>query len=663
MNHLPIFLMSAISLSYQILLMKILSIIQWAPLVTFVIALSMLGYGMSGIVLYHLKLKLYMEEKANRIRIILAFLYSWLGFFCFLVFQKLPLNPAEIAWSKDQFLYFALAFTLLSLPTLCARTFIGSYYLGRKTEGARIYFYDLLGSGVGSLAPILFLNYFKVERSFIILCSIGFIISAFILLTKTARKRLASLPLFFCVLTNFIWPAGHLELKASAFKPLSQMKQFPGVEVIKEKDGDSTRITVLKSPEVPFRFVPGLSLNFGDNIPEQIGIYLNGDHFIAIDKISDLWQKVAYYDFTLNALPYEISQQRERILIIGEGGGSSAHHALLQGFKNIDVVLSNLMLVEILQNDMAYYNAGLFNNEKINFHAVDGRNFINRSKFNYDIIHFTLWQSQIGQMSSAYAVETDYMLTHESFNRVFDLLTPHGLFTISRWVSFPPKDSVRLLSLCVELLKKKGIQGPGKHLALLRDIQTSFLILSKAPLTHQQIRTIREFAKTRAFDLVYLPGLAKEETNQFHVYHEPLDFLLAQAIVNNINVTKTYKYDLSPPSDDRPFFSQFMKMNTLIELLRSPSSSGKMMVEWSHLLEWLTLLISLIASLFFILIPSFWYFSRANDKQGLKLISFPILYFSFLGIGFMLFEITLIKKFTLFLEHPIYAVSMVYDFF
>jgi hypothetical protein len=118
---------SGSALAYEILLMRLFSIIQWHHFAYMIISLALLGYGVSGVFL-----------ALNRDRLARSFpwaimtnllLFSFSAPACFLLAQQIPFNPAEILWTPVQFLYLCSIYLILTLPFFFAANVIGlSFY-------------------------------------------------------------------------------------------------------------------------------------------------------------------------------------------------------------------------------------------------------------------------------------------------------------------------------------------------------------------------------------------------------------------------------------------------------------------------------------------------------------------------------------------------------
>ena len=150
--RITIMLVSALALGYEILLMRLFSIIQYHHFAYMIISLALLGYGASGtfLVLARAQLLKYYPHAlvANIV------LFGITGVACFLAAQHLLFNPEEILWNYHQWIKLSLLYVLLALPFFFAANCIGLTFSRFRTRISEIYAADLFGAGLGSMGII-----------------------------------------------------------------------------------------------------------------------------------------------------------------------------------------------------------------------------------------------------------------------------------------------------------------------------------------------------------------------------------------------------------------------------------------------------------------------------------------------------------------------------
>ena len=79
-------------------------------------------------------------------------------------------------------------------------------------------------------------------------------------------------------------PANEVSLQVSEFKGLSQTLRVLNVEQIDQRSSPLGLLTTVKSPAIPFRHAPGLSLNTPGPIPEQLGLFTDADNLSVLTR-------------------------------------------------------------------------------------------------------------------------------------------------------------------------------------------------------------------------------------------------------------------------------------------------------------------------------------------------------------------------------------------
>src|SRR5207248_10085462 len=113
------------------------------------------------------------------------------------------------------------------------------------------------------------------------------------------------------------------------------------------------------------------------------------------------------------------------------------------------------------------------------------------------------------------------------------------------------------------------------------------------------------FAAERSFDIDYYPGIERADADRFNVLDQPYFFEGAAALLRPDRQTflESYKFDLFPATDDRPYFFDFFRWRALPELLERRSLGGAALLDWGYLILVATLVQALALSIVLILAP------------------------------------------------------------
>jgi len=452
-------------------------------------------------------------------------------------------------------------------------------------------------------------------------------------------------------------PHAWIALRPSDYKGLSRALRIPGTEVIGEHSSPLGLLTVVRSPMIPFRHAPGLSLNSPVEPPPQLGVFIDGDALTVITRYDGRHEPLAYLDFTTGALPYHLLR-RPSVLILGAGGGAEVLQALDHGAERIDAVELNPQLARLVAREHRDFAGGLYGLSEVRVHVAEARGFVTRHDARWDLIQIPLLDSLAASTAGVHSLSESYLYTVEAFRAYRRHLTPGGLLAITRWLKLPPRDSLKLFATALLALERDGTRDPARRLALIRGWNTTTLLVKNGPVTADDIVKIRAFAEERSFDLAYVPDLAPEDANRFNVLAEADFFAGARALAgpSRADFIARYKFDLTPATDDRPYFFDFFTWRSLPELLELRAQGGAALLEWGYLILVATLVQAALFSIVLILVP-LWLHRRRRSRHPDR--GRIVAYFLALGLAFLFIEIAFIQRFILFLNHPLYAVAVV----
>jgi SAM-dependent methyltransferase len=653
-----IFLLSAGVIGYEILLMRLLSIIQWHHFAYMIISLALLGFGASGTFLA--LAQRWLIPRFHLSFIINALLFGLTSVGSFALAQRIPFNPLEILWDRSQLFYLLLLYLLLAVPFFCAANCIGLSFTRFKDRISRIYRFDLLGAGTGALAIILLLFAFFPTTCLKLLGALGFFAAALMSLNQILpRSWKPPVALFSCgLILSLAWPDAWINPRISDYKGLSLALRVPNAEVIsQQRSSPLGLLTVVRSPTIPFRYAPGLSLNYFSEPPPQLGLFTDGDSLSPITRYEGKREPLAYLDYLSSSLPYHLLKQ-PKVLVLGAGGGTDVLMALYHQAKSIDAVELNPQVIDLVKRVHADFSGHLYQSKGVKVHAAEARGFVAGSSERYDLVYISLLDSFSASASGGYALNETYLYTVEALEEYLHHLKPGGLLAITRWLKMPPRDSLKLFATAVMALEKSSIEDPQKQLVLIRSWKTTTLMVKNGEFTEEEIRSVQTFCEARSFDVVYYPGIRAEEANRYNVLERPYLYEGAIALIGEKrgNFLKRYKFSITPATDNRPYFFHFFKWSSLREIFSLKGQGGLPLLEWTYPILIVTFLLAVVTSFVLILLPLWALRRNGGSGQHRGRIGF---YFLSLGLAFLFIEIAFIQKFILFLSHPLYAVAVV----
>ena len=647
-------LVSAGAIGYELLLMRTLSIVQWHHFAYMIISVALLGYGVSGTFIALFKSRL--ETRFEAAFAASALLFSFTMVVCFAIGQRIPFNGLELVWDARQLFFLSLLYLVFFVPFFFAATCIGLAFSCRRTEISRIYFFDLMGAGIGAVLIIAALFVLLPQNALVVLMALPLIASVIMGTSSTARVPLMAAQVAWLAFLMSGIPQDQLVLRISEYKGLSQALQVIDSRVLNIRSSPLGLITVVESPTVPVRHAPGLSFNTRHVPPEQLAVFTDADGMSAITRVDDDPGALDYLGDVTAALPFALLTEPD-VLILGAGGGSDVLLALYHGARHVDAVELNPQMTELVRSTYSDFAGSVYDDPRVTLYTKEARGFVAMSDRQYDLIHIGLLDSFAAAGAGVQAQSESYLYTIEAISEYLKHTKPDGMLAITRWLKMPPRDSLKLIATVIATLEASGVSEPGNHIAVIRSWNTTTLIIKRGALTPFDVESIQDFAHSRSFDTAWVPGIEADAANRFNVLSEPYLYTGTRALLgeNADEYVERYKFYIEPATDNRPYYFHFFKWATLPEVIALRKVGGAGLIEWGYLILVATLLQSTVAGLLLILLP----LSQVERKWPDGTVLHMGTYFLLLGFAFLFIEMAFIQKFILFLSHPLYSVAVV----
>src|SRR5215213_440876 len=666
-----LFMVSLGVLLLELTLTRLFSIILWYDYAFMVISVAFFGLGIGSLVVHILKGKLNKVNLPSRLlQSTMAFAIS-LPIVLLIIGQLVPSNPS--------FIY--VFYLSSSIPFFFAGLSAAMIYLSTPKEITKLYFIDLLGAGAAALVMDPIIQVLGAES---VLLSISLLVIA---------------PTLVAVLLLVRHQNGYVKKASGSDNSISvsieKKVRIYGILVL----GSAVILLVINVDSNVFAIEPGISkglhyqlakpLEFQHlstqwnsfsridvtrqthhNYNTEAASYNNGSTentgrskalaSIIIDADADTpvfqWNgslnDVSWVRQYMDYLPFELLKANST-LVIGSGGGEDALIALASGSKSITAVEINPLIISEAKK-FGKSAGNLYNRKEVDLYIDDGRRFISSSNSKYDMITIKLVDSWAAQLAGGYALSENYLYTVEAFRQYLQHLDKdNGMLVMVRWnIELP-----RLMPLIVESLRQetgKSIEEISRHMMIVEDrpglyfgandnrtIYPVLVMLKNKPFTNSEVDIITERARENNAKLFVVPGVYAQPPYDKLLMINQSESKKPQQLMKgqDVDIEKINSIiQLEPPTDDSPFFFAREKVpdQMIILLVTVLSVSGVLAV----------LLI---------------YYSKINNIHlaSLSISWLLILFAIFIGLGFIVIEITFIQKFLLLLGTPIMALTVI----
>jgi hypothetical protein len=659
-SYLGLGLLSAAALAFEVTLTRLFSVTQWYHFAFLAVSVALLGYGASGTALS--LAPRWAEPPTTRRTSILSVLFALGVVGAYLCLDHLPFDSYRIAWQRIQLLYLVVYYLALTVPFFCAGLVTGLLLVAHAGHANRLYAANLLGSALGGLLPLLILP-FAGEGAVLVIAGLG-LVAALAFQVPAPDRRAAPFPrrsvpaaallLAACSLLLLLagWLPPPFQIRLSPYKSLSQILRFPDAEIVRQDWNAFSRVDRVASAAI--RSAPGLSLSYPGELPDEDGLFVDGDDLSAVLRPAapggaQASSLQAFTGFLPVALAYQL-RPGGRALVLGPRGGLDVWVALGQGAGSVVAVESNPQVIDAA--------GGAYRQPGVQVVAEQGRSYARRSAGTFDVVHLALTDGYRPVTSGAYSLGERYDLTVEAFADYWARLAPGGLLLVERWLQLPPSETLRAGAVAVEALRRAGVDDPAAQLVVLRDWQVGLILVKNGAWTPAELATVREFCRVRSLDLVAMPGLAEADANRYNVLDEPLYYrAFRQLLADPRTLYATATYEVRPPTDDRPFFFHFFRWGQTRSVLQQLGRTWQPWGGSGYFVLVALLAVAAVTSAALILLPLA--LARAGERPLRGPRGRTLGYFGLLGLGFLFVEIPLIQRFILFLGQPVYAFTAV----
>jgi hypothetical protein len=621
--YFSLFLISFTSLLTEILLTRIFSVTLQYEYTFVVISLVMFGLSFGGAVLFIFRENVRKTEPEKFIFLIL-FLMS-LSLFLFLF---VPKYSYHIDFEVHAGITLLLIF-VCQLPFFFVGLLMSYLYTTYQKESGRIYFFDLVGAGCGSLFSVGVINYFGAIASLILLG-----ITTSIALLFVSNRRTIWVALILVAVFASLLPSQDLfNITVAKGRVLNNIftkwNSFSMVSVY----GD-------ENSSLPSNFSWCESSAYNGSYPAQLGMDIDAGAFTPIVKYAGNLSKVEFLKYDVTSFAYHLmNSPPASAFIAGPGGGRDILTALAFKTNKITAVEVNPIIVDdVMRGRFKNYSGGLYYGDNIDVVVNDARNQMQTTSGTYDVIQLSLVDTFAATSAGSYSLSENNLYTLEAVSLYLNHLPENGYLTISHW--YLPQ-SLKLTATYLSAAEKLGIKDPREHIALIRCGNVVNHIIKKSAFTPGELEKLRATASSMNFDVIY-----PSNNNSYPTYSRLVESTnLADYIANETD-------DINPATDDSPFFFNTKKIVTV------PTVMAGTVPDSGIFLLYGLLRIGVLLTFVLIILPT--YLSMKNSAtEPPGRTKFYAAYFSLLGLSFMLIEISFIQKFRIFLGYPIYTIAVI----
>jgi len=647
-----VFLLSLGVLMLQIALNRIFSFTIWYHFAYISVSLALLGFGASGSML-----AAFPRLGGQRI-------CPTIGLYCglcaattlvmLIVIGSVPLNPFEVLHSRAELATFILYFSVVSIPFFFAGLAITIALRAAGREVNRLYFWDLVGAGLGCALVVVCIDWLETPRV-VILVALVFACAG---LLANAGERAG--------VRNFNLGVGALLLLAIG--PLPDRLPFTPSKDKELADWLRVGVTHYSRWTSIFRTdlvgdrkgeatlggyrQRGISPHYEGESPPFRVIVNDAGAAAIMYQITEGMKGLEMFRHHVLTAPYVLRDHPE-VLIIGVGGGLDVIVGLENGAKHMTGAELNPVDVDLLTRRYRDFTGGLYDRPDIEIYPSEGRHFTRMTDKRFDLIQITGVDTLAAMSSGAYILSENYLYTVDAYQEYFRVLRADGLHSIATLDFHPrlgyPRHALRFTTLSYEALRLNGIARPNEHIMVVatdQPVEKVEILTKMQPFSEAEIAAMEQFIDREGFQAWYLPRRPERQQEMFRTVLEGTPEQRQRFFSDSF-------LDLRPTTDDRPFFFSYYKWRHLFEHRREIDQRNTLAT--GQLVLALILALAILFSVVAIALPMIRVRGGASTMPGRWGF---LAYFAALGVGFMFAEISFVQRFILFLGYPTYSLTV-----
>jgi hypothetical protein len=641
------FLIAFSTLAVEITLTRILSVITWYHLAFFAISTAMLG-ATAGATTVFLRPAWFGDDELERSLTLSCLGYAVVTPIALILLCLTPIDPTVSAMGLASLIVGTIE---CSLPFFFAGLVLAAV-LTRYTRGiGRLYASDLLGAASGCLLVLGGLELFGAPNLILIASAFGALAAlAFCWRQNHSTFRSVSAGLVAALLlvtlanastTRGISP---IVIKGRVMRPndyyLEKWNSYSRVAVFNL--GNSAPNYWGPSPLAPKEKTPQYFMN------------IDGAAGTTVGKFSAL-RDIAHLRYDLTNLAHYL-RPSGAACVIGVGGGRDVQAAVLFGHDKVTGIDVNPIFVGLLRREFRDF-AGISTRPEVTLVVDEARSFLSHSTATFSILQMSLIDTFAATGAGAFSLSENGLYTTEAWELFIRRLTDDGIFTVSRW--YNPRnlgETGRAVGLAMASLFRSGTAMPRRHIAMVT-VDTAYgalstLLVSKQPFSEHDLATLTDVSHRLQYDIAILPGSPAANGLLEHI-------LTADSEAGLKSGMSGQALNYEPTSDENPYFFNMLRLSHLTFAFQSEEGvvAGNLMAT----LVLLGLIFSLTIVAVVTIVAPLWVHNRMRALRGETpaRVSGPMaVYFSLIGAGFMLVEIALIQRLSVFLGHPVYALGV-----
>jgi MFS family permease len=636
-TYVGVFLVTLSTLMLEIGLTRIFSVTMWYHFAF--VAISVALFGMTaGALIVHLRPRWFPVAGVGRQLWIFALLFGVAVAVCFAIQLAIPFTPRATVLGIASVV---ATCGVISVPFVFSGIVVCLALTRFPRRVNRLYAVDLVGAGLGCVLLVVLFSFVDGPSLVVLIGAFATAGAIAFAIADGNPRRVATAAVATVVLAGFAGINGHLYTDGSPWLKILWAKEARDPDHAYERWNAFSRLTVSGDADDPATNMLGLVIDS----TAGTGLYRYSGDPAESDRLRGAIQN----------LPHYIRHDAD-VYVVGVGGGVDVLSALEFDQHSVTGAEINGDIIDITNGVYGDFTGHLDQDPRIDIVRDEARSYLARTDQRFDLIQISLIDTWAASAAGAFALSENSLYTTEAWDLFLDRLRTDGILTVTRYYRtadpegrpVEPLETYRTIALASEALTRRGVADPRDHVAVYRvptayGVDLATVMVSPDAFSEDDLAVLSARAGEFGFTPVLTPDTAADPT---------LAALTAPGgpgdAIDRVDA------DISPPSDNRPFFFQMADIGTFLngDIGRDDYVTRPVFV--LGLLAVTVLGLAACCVGLPLLLAGRTSAIRTNRRRLLPLYT----YFTGIGLGFLLIEVAQLQRLSIFLGHPTYGLTV-----
>jgi hypothetical protein len=630
---------SAGIVAFQIVLMQVLASVVWYHFAYLIISFALLGFGLSGTLL-SIRGKIKIDTGSRFVPLLTSISATgMMVIIAMLSVDSLTIDLYSVFSDPSVLIGCTLFQVVLLVPFTAGALVIALLLLGRPARAGKTYAINLSSSAAGALIGPVLLEILPPGRAVAacaLLPAIG-TLATFTRSTPVVKRASVSL-LAIGSLLALIPPSLH----PSPFKDISRLLALPEARIEAATPAASGFVQVISSPSL--RLSAPLSLEYHEPSPQVRVACVNGD---AAGSIVDPGaNSLDVYLHTPEGILPRLLRPGPVWILEPESTLLSDSLTQVSG-SPVTLITRHPVIGDLLSGS----------NQAVSLATEGPRTYLRRAPHDAALIRLPSPMSPSGSVGLG-ALSEQPLFTTEAFAESWTRLAEGGILSVTVPIDHPARATPRLLKTLLAGLKQAGVTDPSSTVIGVRTWSSVTFLARHGGFTSEDTALVRDFCARTRFDLMAASSLGIDPVGPFNTFVDSSGLNWIQAILDQDPEPPHQGsfFNTDPPTDNRPYFSQFIRLDRITEFLQSNDFRDLAYLELGLPIVLATLISVAIPALILIVVPLL---VRKHRPMMDGRFSATLVCSASLGFGFIATEIGLIQRTVSLTGNPVVSTASI----